>query len=412
MQRARKTVLGLLGLAVTVPVLHAAVSRPDGRSVMIGVTMPFTGSGAQDSYDMLQGALLAVEEANAGGGAGGLRVNVLTLDDGTATAGGYDPAQSAVNARKLVANDAVVGNIGPLTGGSSKAMARIFNMAGLATITPSSTNSDLTDPKYAELFRPTKDLTYFRTVTTDAYQGPSMATFMARQLNARSVFILDDSGAYGVGLADKFQQQANRIGLTVLGRDRLDPLKSDYTAVLTKVRGLNPDALYCACTELAGVKVLKQARDILPARMIKAGGDGLHSGSILSSAGSQAAEGWYSTMATRHVLGTASMRPWVERYIRRWGAPPSQYSITSYDAAKVLLGAVATVSQSGRAVTRESVREAIRSGRVAGLQGEIRFDANGDLLWPAVSIFQSEHDPRYPADDVIHQYRFIGVAPL
>ena len=56
----------------------------------------------------------------------------------------------------------------------------------------------------------------------------------------KSVYILDDSGAYGVGMADAFQKQAAKKGIKVLGRDRLDPKAADYSAILTKIKSLNP----------------------------------------------------------------------------------------------------------------------------------------------------------------------------
>ena len=62
---------------------------------------------------------------------------------------------------------------------------------------------------------------YFRTVATDAFQGPNMANYMADKLKVKSIFVLDDSGAYGVGLADAFQGQAEKKGIKILGRDRL-----------------------------------------------------------------------------------------------------------------------------------------------------------------------------------------------
>ena len=71
------------------------------------------------------------------------------LDDGTATAGQYDPAQAATNARKMVSDKEVVAAIGPQMSGAGKAMAPILSQGGLATITPTSTNPDITDPKFA-----------------------------------------------------------------------------------------------------------------------------------------------------------------------------------------------------------------------------------------------------------------------
>ena len=147
-------------------------------------------------------------------------------------------------------------------------------MGGLATITPTSTNPDITDPKFAQQFRPAGKPIYFRTVTTDAFQGPNMANFYADMLKVKSVFILDDSGAYGVGMADAFEKQAGKKGIKVLGRDRLDPKAADYTAILTKIKSLNPDAIYYGGVSQAGVKLAKQAYDIVP-KMIKGGGDGV-----------------------------------------------------------------------------------------------------------------------------------------
>ena len=89
--------------------------------------------------------------------------------------------------------------IGPQMSGAGKAMAPILSQGGLATITPTSTNPDITDPKFAEQYRPAGKPIYFRTVTTDAFQGPYMANFFADVLKVKSVYILDDSGAYGVG---------------------------------------------------------------------------------------------------------------------------------------------------------------------------------------------------------------------
>ena len=54
-------------------------------------------------------------------------------------------------------------------------------------------------------------------------KGPNMANFFADNLQVKSVYVLDDSGAYGVGMADSFQAQAEKKGIKVLGRDRLDP---------------------------------------------------------------------------------------------------------------------------------------------------------------------------------------------
>jgi branched-chain amino acid transport system substrate-binding protein len=297
-----------------------------------------------------------------------------------------------------------------MASGSGKAMAPLLSQGNLATVTPSSTNPDLTDPKFAAVYRPAGKAIYFRTCTTDAYQGPNMANFMADQLKVKSVFVVDDTGAYGVGLADAFQAQAAKRGMQVLGRDRVDPLISDYRPLLTKIRNLGAQALYCGSSALAGVKLVKQSYEIMP-DMIKAGGDGLHQASILAGAGFPAAQGWYSTIAAPHMLDEARLSDWLAKYQKRWNTPPSDYSITSYDAALVILAAIGSVASSGVPVTRASVRDAIQAGKVDTLQGTLAFDANGDLTSHVVSVFQALQNPNYPVDDVVHQFKYVGIAP-
>lgn len=380
------------------------------KVLYVGITLPLTGADAEDAELIKDGALLAIEEANAKGGVAGYRIEPIILDNGTATAGQYDPAQAAVNARKLVANLGVVANIGPQMSGSGKAMAPILSEGDLATITPSSTNPDITDPKFAAQYRPKGKATYFRTVTTDAYQGPNMANFYAEKLHVKSVYILDDSGAYGVGMANAFEKRAQQKGIKVLGHDQLNPKEADYTTILTKVKGMNPDAIYYGGVAQAGTKLAKQASDVIP-KVIKGGGDGVVGGSFLKGAGFPAAEGWYGTIAAPHITENPAAQPLVKRFVKRWGKQPDDYSFTAYDAALVIFDAIKRVVASGKPVNRHTVRDAIQTTHLQTIQGEISFDQNGDLKNKVISVFQIRFNKEYPPDDPLHQYHYIGVAP-
>ncbi len=255
----RSVIIGLSTTALAGTLAsHGARVLAGEKSVKIGMSLPFTGGDAHDAELIKDGAMLAIDEANSAGGVGGYRIDVLQLDDGTATAGQYDPAQAATNARKMVGDDAVVAAIGPQMSGSGKAMSPILSQGGLATITPSSTNPDITNPRFAAQYRPAGKAIYFRTVSTDAFQGPNMANYFADTLKVKSVYVLDDGGAYGVGLADAFEAQAKKRGLDVLGRDQLNPKEADYTTTLTKIKALNPQALYFGGVGQAGVKVVKE----------------------------------------------------------------------------------------------------------------------------------------------------------
>jgi branched-chain amino acid transport system substrate-binding protein len=380
------------------------------KVVKIAMDLSLTGADSEGAVRVRNGIMMAIDGSNEGNGIPGVRLEPLVLDDGTATAGQYDPAQAATNARKMVSDPDVVASLGPEMSGAGKAMAPILSMADLATITPSSTNPDITDPKFAQQFRPGGKPIYFRTVTTDAFQGPNMANFYADVLHVKSVYILDDSGAYGVGMADAFQKQAEKKGMKVAGRDRLDPKGADYTAILTKIKSLNPDAIYYGGVGQAGVKLAKQSYDIVP-NAIKGGGDGVYSPTMLTAVGFPAANGWYATIASPHTIADTKAQSFVDAYFRKYNKTADDYTITSYDATLVVIDAIRRVAASGKPITRGAVRDAIQSAKVSTIQGVVQFDENGDLKDRTVSVFQIKQDTSARPDDVSRQYHYIGVAP-
>src|SRR5437773_3112259 len=273
----------LLALVVMLTGLPGGL-RAQGKVVKIGLSLPLTGADADGADAILKGAQMAVTEINAKGGVAGYKLEAVVFDSATPAAGQYDPAQAATNYKKFIADSLVMAAVGPVMSGEGKAMSPILSEADMATITPASTNPDITDPKFAGQYRPKGKAVYFRTVTTDAYQGPNMANFMRDQLKVKSVYILDDSGAYGVGMSNLYEAQAKKIGMNVMGHDQLDPKEADYTTIITKIKGLNPDAVYYGGVAQAGVKVAKQLYDIFPT-VIKCGGDGMVDGGILSGVG-------------------------------------------------------------------------------------------------------------------------------
>jgi branched-chain amino acid transport system substrate-binding protein len=397
-------------VAAAATVALGTPARAADKVVKIGADLSLTGADSQGAIKARDAITMALDAANQGNAVPGYKFELLILDDGTATAGQYDPAQAATNARKMVSDPAVVGALGPEMSGAGKAMTPILSQGGLATITMSSTNPDITNPKFAAQYRPAGKPIYFRTVTTDAFQGPNMANFFAEKLKVKSVYVLDDSGAFGVGVADTFQAQAEKKGIKVLGRDRLDPKAADYTAILTKIKSLDPESIYFGGVAQAGVKLAKQAYDIIP-KVIKGGPDGMTSSELLTGAGFPAVEGWYTTIAAPHLVDDTKAAQFVAAFKGQFGIAPDDYSITSYDAALVMVDAVKRVVASGKPVTREAVQAALMTSKVPSLQGVISFDANGDLADRTVSVFHIVKDTSKPLDDVSAQYKYLEVAP-
>ena len=378
----------------------AAAQQSYPSTIEVGINLPFTGADAADAANIRDGALMAVDEINAQGGiAGQITINPVIKDDGTVAAGQYDPAQAATNTKDFVADQNVVAVVGPQMSGSGKAMSPIASAADLTLITPSSTNPDITDPAFASQYRPNGQAIYFRTVTTDAYQGPFMANYAAETLGLKSVYILDDSGAYGEGIADSFEQEANAKGLNVLGHDKLDPKESDYTTVLTKIAALQPDGLYYGGVQQAGEKLAAQAMDLLP-HVPMMGGDGMYSVGFIADE-PQAAEGWYATIAAPDTIDTPEAADWVAKYQAKYNKAPEDYALTAYDAVLVINDTVGRIVKDGQPITRQNVRDYTQQTNLPTLQGVINFDDNGDLKDKIVSVFQVKDA----------QYQYVGAAP-
>src|SRR5262249_61064332 len=161
--------------------------------------------------------------------------------------------------------------------------------------------------------------------------------------------------------------------------------EADYTTILTKIKGLKPDAVYYGGVAQAGVKLAKQAYDTIP-DIIKGGGDGVQGGSFLKGGGFPAVEGWYCTNAGPHLVEDPAAAVWVKTFTTKYGQNPSDYAITAYDAALVALDAIKRVAESGKEVNRSNVRDAMQSTNLKTLQGVVAFDENGDIKDPTLSV--------------------------
>ena len=401
------------GLAATATVGVSQGALAADKAIKVGLNMSFTGADAESATRVANGAILAFDDANATNAIKGYKFEYVKFDDGTATAGQYDPAQAATNARKMVSDKGFIAALGPQMSGAGKAMSPILSEGNLAIITPSSTNPDITDPKFAAQYRPKGKAVYFRTVTTDAYQGPNMANFLAKTVGIKSVYILDDSGAYGVGIADSFQKRCGELGLNVLGRDRLDPKAADYSAVLTKIKSLNADGLYYGGVAQAGVKLAKQVAEILP-KIVRAGGDGIYGVELLKGAGFPAADGWYASNASPHKDdGDKKMKEFSDRFNARFKGSPDDYTLTMYVAARAIIETVKVLQAGGKPINRDTVRDGLQAIRMANsLIGPVEFDENGDLKNKVISVFQVKKDASKPLDNMDDQFAYIGVAPM
>jgi branched-chain amino acid transport system substrate-binding protein len=366
----------------------STASAPAGNTVKIGIDLPLSGAEAAVGQPIANGAILAVEQANAAGFAGGkFKVEADTLDD--TTQGLHDPAQGAQNVKTLIGDPAVLAVVGPYNSNVAKSEIPLTNDAQLAQISPAATADVLTVGDGAKTLRQSHpdQVAFFRTCTRDSEQGAALAHF-AQTLHLWHVFIVDDNETYGLDLADAFAASAKSDGLTVLGHEHLAAHQQDFKALLTKIAAAHPDLVFFGgVTTTGGALLRRQMPDAGLGKVPFFGGDGIASDDFLKTAGA-AADGTYWTIAAPDVNRLGSARAFVAAYRTRFKSEPIGYSAAAYTAAQIALAAVAKgIGSDGSLPTRAAVVANVAATRgFSSPIGIVGFDANGDTTAPVLTL--------------------------
>jgi branched-chain amino acid transport system substrate-binding protein len=357
--------IGILGTlaAVSVSVAHA------DEMVKIGEAAPVTGPASYLGKDTENGARLAIEEINqAGLVIGGKKVTLVF--DAQDDAG--DPRQATQVAQMLV-DDKVVAVVGHMQSGSTIPASKIYNDAGITQVSPSATNPAYTQQGFK---------TAYRVVATDAQQGPTLADYAAKTLKVKSVAIVDDSTAYGQGLAVEFEKQAKANGIAVLSHDASTDKAVDFRAILTRIKGEKPDAIMYGGLDGTGGPFAKQARQLgIPVKVLA--GDGLCADDLAKLAG-DAADNVVCSIAGAPLLKMAGGPAFVERYKKRFGYAPVLNSPFAYDAVGIIVEAMKRAQSTEPA----KILAAMPATDYHGVLGETRFDAKGDLRRGVISLYK------------------------
>ena len=247
-------------------------------TVKIGHAGPLTGGIAHLGKDDENGVHLAVDEANAKKikiGGKTIKFEMMSEDDQA------DPKLGPTIAQKFV-DAKVAGVVGHLNSGVSIPGSAVYNQAGIPMISGSATNPKLTEQGFK---------TIFRTVGRDDQQGPAIAAYIANELKLKKVAIADDATAYGEGLANEVEKTLKAAGVQIVAREKTNDKATDFKAILTKIKGKNPDAVFYGGMDATGGPMLKQARE-LGIKAVFAFGDGACTDEMSKLAGARRPRAW------------------------------------------------------------------------------------------------------------------------
>jgi branched-chain amino acid transport system substrate-binding protein len=310
---------------------------------------PQTGPAAGLGQPIIQGAQLAIDEYNA---EAECEVGYELIDSQGS------PDQAPALATEAAGNDAIIGVVGPAFSGEGAAAGPIFAEAGLPTVTPSGTNPTLAENGWD---------TFHRALGNDATQGPAAAQYIAEEIGAQSVFVIDDASEYGAGLATIVKDE---LGDTVVGEDTIQAGDTDFSQTATAVTSSEADTVFFGGYYAEAALIAAQLRDRgFEGTFVVA--DGVKDPAYVDGA-KEAAEGTIITCPCIPAEDPA-VADFAAAYEEEFGEAPGTYAAEAYDSANIFLDGIAEGIDN-----REDMLAFINEYDEAGITKQLTFDETGE----------------------------------
>ncbi|MFY9259833.1 MAG: branched-chain amino acid ABC transporter substrate-binding protein [Gallionella sp.] len=336
--------------------------------VRIGAAAPLTGGQAHIGKDNESGTRMAIDDANAKGitiGGRKIHFELISEDDQA------DPKTATIVAQKLV-DAGVKGVIGHLNSGTTIPAAKIYSDNGIVQISPSATAVSYTQQGFR---------TAFRVMANDAQQGLVLGEYATQNLKAKKIAVIDDRSAYGQGLADEFIKAAKARGAEIVAHEYTTDKAADFTAILTVIKGKQPDVLFFGGMDPQAGPMAKQLKSLaLNVKFVM--GDGGYTPQFIKLAG-DAGEGSYATLPGVPLDKMPAGKAFETRFVAKY-QPIQLYAPYCYDAVNVMIAAM----QKANSVEPVKYLPELANLSHDGVTAKIQFDAKGDLKGGAVTVYQ------------------------
>jgi branched-chain amino acid transport system substrate-binding protein len=363
---SKRTIL-FTGLVFCLALVFGITTGALAENIRIGVASPFTGDLAAYGDNIKAGVNLKLKEINDAGGINGQKVELVWGDDLCA------PKDAGTVASKFAADKSIVAVIGHLCSSATLAAMPIYVRAGLAAISPTSTNPTIGDVGKGW---------FFRNCYTDAFQGEYLASYVVpKLLGKNSVAIFYENNDYAIGLKDSFMAGAKAAGVKVVGAEAYVAKTTDFTPQLTKLLRDKPDTIFLCGYHPEGALIAGQARK-LGFNGPLFGADGIDNEDYIKIGG-KATDNTYLTVPFLAASAGPEGKAFAKRYKAAYGREVDWMSANAYDCLGILAQVIAKTGPD---------RKKIRDGLAAinsegngykGITGLTYFDKKGDCAKPA-----------------------------
>ena len=354
---------------------------------LIASDLPLQGSSRTQTGQMVAAIRYQLEQQDWK--AGDYNIGYQSCDDATAQAGKWDSGKCSSNANAYAANDKVIGVVGTFNSGCAAIIIPVLNQApdgGIPMVSPANTYPCLTvnlpggcDSTEPDKYYPAGTRNYIRVVAHDAYQGAALAEFMQAQ-GIKSVYILNDKEAYGLGVATTVRNASESLGIKVAGFEAWDPKATSYTSQMQKIKASGADAVFLGgLIDENGAQVIKDKVAVLGpndgAVKLLAPDGFTTQATIDESAG--AAKGMFMSIAG---VPTDTFKGAALEFIDGLKNGPLKgeaidpYAIYGGQAAQVLFDAI----ENSDGTRADVIKKLFETNVTDGLLGSFKIDQNGD----------------------------------
>jgi len=338
---------------------HCNLAFAEAKPLHIALVGPFTGAYAAYGTQLLSGATQAINDLNKAGGIKGMNLEITPIDDQC------NPDLALTQATKLIKDKHYQAVIGHVCSSTTLATSNIYAKDHMLVITPTSTNTKITERNIPTLFRMTG---------TDYTQSSVAANFIARNLNSSNVAILHDQELYSKSLADLVSEQLVRLGKAPVLYQAIPRGTHNFASIVKKLKALKVDALYFAGL-YPEVSALAQALNSFQLQIPLISGDALALHKFVTAAGgpkiAQSVILSFGNNPKNLVSSQTVIHAMQEQHLETSG-----YSLYAYAAVQVIAKAIdSTNSTDGKTLANW-----LHHNEVDTVLGKKSWDTNGDIV--------------------------------
>jgi branched-chain amino acid transport system substrate-binding protein len=356
----RLAVPALATMALATMALAATVAAQE--PIKIGVTQPLTGAFAASGNYVADGARIAAEEINRGGGVLRRPIALIVEDNKS------NPTEAVATAEKLIVKDKVPVMMGAWSSTLTLAIMPKLEEYKVPMLVETSSSGKITVSGNPYVFRISP---------TSQMEAKAFAPLFSK-LGIKKADFLSTNNDFGLGAAKEFSEAARENGVAVGVMETMDPKATDFSAQLAAIKASGGDTLFVTTAVEQITLLLKQAKDQrLPHRIITTGGS--NSPDQLITQAGEAANGSFHLVFFTPWFPEAVKNPEVaKRFIALW--TEKKYEVggltegfRGWDGVHVI---AAAIDAAGKAEP-EAIREALWNVKVKGINGDIAFIKQG-----------------------------------